>query len=98
MASAVAHAIQRARKRNVWVFVCLTNLRVKFGHFKAFGRLYEHDWLKRIAPAHGLVANVWPFFAIDGVDAELQLIVWCAVLAVAHEPRQPGSTHLFVIG
>ena len=68
LAGAIANAVQTARQRNAAVGVCLVDLGVKFGDAQALGCLDQDHRLQGVAPAHGFVANVGAFFAIDGVD------------------------------
>ena len=85
LAKPVANAVQAARQGDSVVCVGVPDLGVVVIDPQTLGCFDQDDWLQGIAPAHGLIANVGALFAVNGVDAELQLIIGGAVLAEAHE-------------
>ena len=85
LAKPEANAVQAARQGDGVVGVGVPDLGVVVGEPQALGCFNQDDWLQCVAPAHGLIANVGPLFAVNCVDAELQLIIGCAVLAEAHQ-------------
>ena len=97
LANTEANAVQAALQRHRWVLVRFADLRVEILNAQALCRLLQDHRLEGVAPAHGLVANVGAFLAVDGVDAVLQLIVGGAVLAEPHEARQARGRHLAVV-
>ena len=85
MAKPVANAVQAARQGDGVVGVGVPDLGIEVGDPQALGCFDQDHRLQGIAPAHGLIANVGALFAVNPVDAELQLIIGCAVLAEPHK-------------